>query len=111
MAQLQRELDTLRKQPKSGGSSSSPVDEGNFDRSGKRHAQVEEAKPSNVQLVKTEKSVETAALLRNALKECDLLRRLEGHHIDGFLNHSESKKSNLSLSHCRGYEKTHVRSG
>lgn len=85
LTQLQRELDALRKQPKSGGSSSSPVDEGNFDRSGKRHAQVEEAKPSNVQLVKTEKSVETATLLRNALKECDLLRRLEGHHIDGLL--------------------------
>ena len=56
---------------------------GNFDRSGKRHAQVEETKPSNVQLIKTEKSVETATLLRNALKECDLLRRLETHHIEG----------------------------
>ena len=60
-----------------------PWKKGHFDRSGKRHAQVEEAKPTNVQLVKTEKSVETATLLRNALKECDLLRRLETHHIEG----------------------------
>jgi len=83
-SQLQRELDALRKHPKTTNGSGG-AEEGNFDRSGKRHAQVEEAKPVNVQLVKTEKSTETATLLRNALKECDLLRRLESHHIEAIV--------------------------
>jgi len=82
VSQLQRELDSIKHVPKK-----SNEEEGKFANttSGKRHAQVEEATPQNVQLVKTEKSVETAALLRNALKECDLLRRLETNHIEAIV--------------------------
>ena len=64
---LERDLNNAK------GSAGSPQEEeGNFKR-GKRQAQIEEPSAQNVQLVKTEKSKATSELLKNALKECDLL--------------------------------------
>ena len=74
---LERDLNNAK-----GSEGSAQEEEGNFKR-GKRQAQIEEPSAQNVQLVKTEKSKATAELLKNALKECDLLRRLEISHIEG----------------------------
>ena len=81
---LERDLNNAK-----GSAGSAQEEEGNFKR-GKRQAQIEEPSPQNVQLVKTDKSKATAELLKNALKECDLLRRLEISHIEGIVYHCPS---------------------
>ena len=81
--QLKIKIDKLEREINN-GKGGAQEEEGNFKR-GKRQAQIEEPSAQNVQLVKTEKSKATAELLKNALKECDLLRRLEISHIEGIV--------------------------
>ena len=118
---LERDLNNAK-----GSAGSAQEEEGNFKR-GKRQAQIEEPSPQNVQLVKTDKSKATAELLKNALKECDLLRRLEISHIEGIVYHcpgwdcqkcsarmpgpevlSNTGSDKQDISYCRSYEETNI---